>query len=410
MSEGRLKRLVTNPTVKVETDGRGRVDLEDIESDVGTVLTESLELPERDGEGVAFQPGDVLFGKLRPYLRKAALAKCSGACSPELVVLRPQADLIDSRFLYHLVQSRPFVAWAVASSKGVRMPRTDFHALSQFRLRLPALDEQRSIADSLDAELGILAASEANLSRLRGLIGERAAASVSVLLHCTRLLAVGSDLHADWSLIRLKFLARLQAGVTLGKKYRDPDLVERPYLRVANVQDGRLDLADVSSIVVPERDVSRHELQPGDVLMTEGGDSDKLGRGAVWDGEISGCLHQNHVFAVRPDRRRLRPEYLAAVMGSTHGKAYFQSTAHQTTNLASTNSAKLMSFQIPLPPVEEQDQLLQELHIERDRAIRLDALLRAQRRLVTERRQALITAAVTGQLDPSSYRQSPVAR
>jgi type I restriction enzyme S subunit len=99
-----------------------------------------------------------------------------------------------------------------------------------------------------------------------------------------------------WRATRLKHVARIQTGVTLGKDYRGLQLEARPYLRVANVQTGRLNLASVKKVEVPPDVARASELQIGDVLMTEGGDPDKLGRGCIWRGEVPGCLHQNHIF------------------------------------------------------------------------------------------------------------------
>ena len=84
----------------------------------------------------------------------------------------------------------------------------------------------------------------------------------------------------------IKRIAEIQGGLTLGKQYEGP-LIERPYLRVGNVQDGCLDLADVSVIELPASVAATVELRPDDVLMTEGGDLDKLGRGYLWKGEIA---------------------------------------------------------------------------------------------------------------------------
>ncbi|MDQ3587317.1 MAG: restriction endonuclease subunit S [Actinomycetota bacterium] len=387
--------------------------------DIGSVgsdgsLQEPMELLFRDAPSRArrlVQAGDTAVSTVRTYLRAITYvdrSKSDAVWSTGFAILTP-GQAIHPRFLYYAVRSEQFVAEIQARSVGVSYPAVNAADLASIPCPVPPVDEQSRIVDFLDDEFNMLASSERRLGRLRRLIGERAAAASSFRLHCGRLLGLSSDLPADWRLVRLKFLAHLQSGVTLGRTYPGSDLVKHPYLRVANVQDGRLDLADVSTIAVPEPDVSQYQLQPGDVLMTEGGDNDKLGRGTVWNGEIPECLHQNHVFAVRPDRTKLRPEFLAAVMASTHGKAYFQSTAHQTTNLASTNSAKLMNFPIPLPPVHAQDRLLQQLHEGRDTAVRLDAVLRDQLKLLAERRQALITATVTGQLDPSSYRGSAVA-
>jgi type I restriction enzyme, S subunit len=169
---------------------------------------------------------------------------------------------------------------------------------------------------------------------------------------------------------------------------------------VANVQDGYLDLETITQVSVPIEAVQRHELRPGDILMTEDGDFDKLGRGYVWEGQITGCLHQNHIFAVRPNKRVLDPRFLASLMTSSHGKNYFTSTSQQTTNLASTNSGKIRSFPLPLPPLAEQRQILSFLD---EQTTKIDALIAKKQRLIEllqEKRTALISHAVTKGLDP----------
>lgn len=133
--------------------------------------------------------------------------------------------------------------------------------------------------------------------------------------------------------------------------------------------------------------------------MTEGGDIDKLGRGCVWQDEIPGCLHQNHIFAVRCQKNVLIPEFLVGLMASRHGRAYFQLTAKQTTNLASTNSSTLRAFPIFLPPLPEQQAILAE--IASQTAGIATAIDRAEREilLLREYRTRLIADVVTGKLD-----------
>ena len=209
------------------------------------------------------------------------------------------------------------------------------------------------------------------------------------------------ELPRHWQCVRLKHVAFIQSGVTLGKDLSGRTTISRPYLRVANVQDGFLDLAEIKEISVPPEDTARYELRPGDVLMTEGGDFDKLGRGYVWEGQIEGCLHQNHVFAVRPYPLNLDSHYLAHLMVSDHGKNYFTSTSQQTTNLATTNSTKLGDFLLPLPPLEEQREICTWL---RFKTAQIDALIAKKQRqieLLDEKRQALISQVVTKGLNPT---------
>ena len=151
----------------------------------------------------------------------------------------------------------------------------------------------------------------------------------------------------------LSDVAEIQAGLAKGRR-PDGATTTRPYLRVANVEDGRLDLRDVKEIVVRECNVNKYTLRRGDVLMTEGGDFDKLGRGAVWQEEVAGCLHQNHVFAIRTDPKRLNPWYLAAIARSQYGRSFFLRNAKRTSNLASVNRGEVSGFQIPLRSLDGQ--------------------------------------------------------
>jgi type I restriction enzyme S subunit len=149
----------------------------------------------------------------------------------------------------------------------------------------------------------------------------------------------------------------VQTGVAKGRILDPDDAIPLPYLRVANVQDGFLDLEEIKTIDIRRREKERYMLQQGDVLLTEGGDFDKLGRGFVWNGEIPECVHQNHVFAVRLDRAELDPAFFSYQAQSSYGKAYFLSVAHKTTNLACINSSKLKAFPVLIPPLPEQKKI-----------------------------------------------------
>jgi restriction endonuclease S subunit len=175
--------------------------------------------------------------------------------------------------------------------------------------------------------------------------------------------------------------------------------VTRPYLRVANVLHGRLALETITEISVPRAVAERATLRAGDLLMTEGGDLDKLGRGTVWRDEIPGCLHQNHVFAVRVDPRRLDAEYLALLTQTAHARTYFERTGSQITNLASTSSTKVLDFPVPALPLERQRALVWEASTATATLADIGSRLTKQIDFLREHRQALITAAVTGQLD-----------
>jgi type I restriction enzyme S subunit len=273
---------------------------------------------------------------------------------------------------------------------------------------VPSTIEQHAIAAFLDRETTKIDALVAKEERLIELLQEKRAALI------TRAVTKGLDpnvpmkdsgvewlgeIPAYWETKPLKALSQLQTGLTLGKKYDGRGLTTRPYLRVANVQDGYLDLSDIAEIELPEADATRYELRAGDVLMTEGGDFDKLGRGYVWEGQVAECLHQNHIFAVRPRGDLLMPRYLVLVMSSSYGRAYFTATSKQSTNLASTNSTKLRNFPMLVPTVAEQCAITTFTDLQATRIDALIAKVRAAIETLSELRTSLISAAVTGKID-----------
>lgn len=165
----------------------------------------------------------------------------------------------------------------------------------------------------------------------------------------------------EWEVEYLGDIAAISSGITLGNEYSGSDAVQVAYLRVANVQDGYLDLSEVKTVKIPPSHVSKYLLEVGDVLMNEGGDFDKLGRGTIWGGEVENCCHQNHVFKVRSHRSKLFPEYLAYWSASSFGKSYFIMNSKQSTNLASINSSQLKKFPVLVPSLDEQEKILGKL-------------------------------------------------
>ena len=158
-----------------------------------------------------------------------------------------------------------------------------------------------------------------------------------------------------WCWTTMESVAQIEGGITKDQKRpRSPTMREVPYLRVANVQQGYLDLAEMKTILAEEEEIEALRLVKGDVLFTEGGDRDKLGRGWVWNREIEDCIHQNHIFRARLLSGLIEPKFVS-YHGNCFGQRWFVRTGKQTTNLASINKGVLSRFPIPLAPVEEQE-------------------------------------------------------
>lgn len=165
---------------------------------------------------------------------------------------------------------------------------------------------------------------------------------------------------ADWRVEFLDKVATIHSGLALGKSgLKDPVLL--PYLRVANVQEGYLDLTEIKYVAVERHQIERFRLQKGDVLMTEGGDFDKLGRGDLWREELEVCLHQNHIFVVRPSRDLVLPEFLNYQSNSAYGRSFFLSSAKSSTTLASINIKQLRKFPLGFPSLAEQHRICEIL-------------------------------------------------
>ena len=207
-------------------------------------------------------------------------------------------------------------------------------------------------------------------------------------------------LPKGWSRHPLRDIAEVRTGVAKGKSnLKHP--IELPYLRVANVQDGHLKLDEIKTIHVERDQVDRYSLKIGDILMTEGGDFDKLGRGDVWKGQIPVCLHQNHVFAVRPKREKVDSYFLAALAASGYGRNYFLSCAKRSTNLASINSSQLKEFPVVMPPLPEQRRIARILEVW-DSAIATAERLLANSR---KQKQALMRSLLVRKKNKKGWKQ-----
>jgi type I restriction enzyme S subunit len=304
----------------------------------------------------------------------------------------PLSSATDLRWLYYALHAVDLKG----ASQDVGVPGLSRESAYEVQLPIYGTDEQRRIADFLDVETTLINGLTEQRLRQRGLLEE---VTQSATDHAI------AHLNSDCPKPRLGYCARVQTGVTVdGGRQQIEGWVTRPYLRVANVQVGYLDLNEVAEMSVSRTTAAASSLRSGDVLMTEGGDLDKLGRGTVWHDEIADCLHQNHVFAVRPDTDVLVPEYLALLTRASFARQYFESTGNKTTNLASTSSSKIRDFRIPVPDVSTQRSIVKQIDARAVEVEQLDSVIGRQLSLLAERRQALITAAVTGQIDVTTAR------
>jgi type I restriction enzyme S subunit len=213
-----------------------------------------------------------------------------------------------------------------------------------------------------------------------------------------------SALPAGWRWAALEQVCEIVGGITVDSKRDGADLVEVPYLRVANVQRGYLKLHQMKTIKAPPAAVAKLALRPNDLLMNEGGDRDKLGRGWVWNGEIPNCIHQNHVYRARPYLASVDARFLSHYFNEI-GRAFFSDAATQTVNLASVNMSKVSRAPVPIPPAAEIAEIMQRIA---DTLEQTESAL-AQAEQASQLRQSILHAAFTGRLVPQDPADEPAA-
>lgn len=268
-------------------------------------------------------------------------------------------SLFEPRFVHYFLLDFYFEGGTKplqSNTTGLR--NLNFDSYLQTEVPCPPIDEQRKIAAVL-GKVQAAVAVEGDLVRVARELKQAALRQLftrGLRREPTRESRFGT-VPAAWGESVLSDCAYVQTGIAKNSKNHRSDDIEIPYLRVANVQDGRLDLREMKNIQVSAKDAEACLLQVGDVVLTEGGDFDKLGRGFIWEGQIERCVHQNHVFAVRTNRDRLDSRFFAYLAQSPYGKAYFLAVAHKTTNLACINTTKLRAFPVLLPPPAEQREI-----------------------------------------------------
>jgi type I restriction enzyme S subunit len=217
------------------------------------------------------------------------------------------------------------------------------------------------------------------------------------------------ELPDGWGWEKLGNIADLIGGVTKGKNLEGKEKLSLPYLRVANVQDGYLDLTEIKNIEVQTQDKDKYRLEFGDVLYTEGGDKDKLGRGAVWRGQIKSCIHQNHIFRARVFDGAISPEILSLYSQTKSAKKYFFQHAKQTTNLASINLTVLAKLPVVIVCQDEQKQILQEIEARLSEVAQLEITLTTALQQAEALRQSILKKAFSGQLVPQDSHDEPTS-
>ena len=342
-----------------------------------------------------FQDGDVLFAKITPCMEngKGAIARGLlngyGAGSTEFIVLRPNIELITAKWLYLYLSQRSF-RWEcqqhMTGSAGQK--RVPPKYLASCEIPVPTISEQERIVSKIE-EL---------FSKLDACVVELHAAKEKLKIYRQAAITQAFPALSEENTVKLNDIASISGGITKGRKLDGNDSITLPYLRVANVQNGFLDLREVKSIQLKKSEMDKYLLKYDDVLYTEGGDRDKLGRGTVWRNEIEDCVHQNHVFKARLKLDCALPEYVAYWSMSTPARNYFYQKGKQSVNLASINKTVLSNLLLPLPSVTDQQKTIESISARISVADNIEQSLDVSLQQAEALRQSILKQAFDGEL------------
>jgi len=399
-----LKRIARLQADVQRSDPDGLLTLDVVESGTGRLLSDPWKSPSGPpSAGVAdVEPGDVLFGKLRPYLAKVVHANRSAYASTELMCLRPRPG-IDPRWFFYRMLARPTINWAVAASEGTKMPRTSWERLGEFRVDVPEETEQRALAEYLDAEAARIDALISKKRQLQARVDERTRVELTEVacgrtsgqrLRDSELPWLGA-IPATWQVERLKFMARLETGHTPSRTR--PELWENattPWVTLNEV--GYLkehQYVHVTTNFISEEGLassSARVLPAGTVILSRDA---TVGRCGILARPMATSQH----FVNWICGERLKPEYLWLVLRTAMQGHFISLTAGAT--IKTIGMPQVNEFVVPLPSLGEQEQLTQDAVRIRGTSESLIASIDLQISRLREHRQALITAAVTGELN-----------
>jgi len=289
-----------------------------------------------------FQPGQVLFGKRRAYQRKVAVSDFSGVCSGDIYVLETKdAQVLLPELLPFICQTDAFFDHAVGTSAGSLSPRTNWTSLADFEFPLAPLDEQTRLVDAFQA---LERTSEAHQR-----VGDVADQLVRSLL---------SDvLNREWPVVELGSVVQ---GTQYGLSINAGSDGQYPILRMMNIEGGLCVENDIKYVDLNDKDFEAYRLVRGDVLFNRTNSYELVGRTGVYE------LNGDHVFAsylvrIKTNTEKLEPQFLTLYLNSDFGRRQVLAYATKAVSQANVNASNLLRVRLPLPPLDVQQQLLDEI-------------------------------------------------
>lgn len=421
------------------------VGLEHIEKGTGKILGFGVSDDVRSTK-TKFLEGDLLYGKLRPYLNKVWLADRDGICSTDILVLLQNPN-VSNRFLLNRLMARDFVLYSNQQASGIELPRVNFEKISSFEIVLPPLPEQNRIVTKieelftqLDAGVAALEKVQAQLRRYQDAVLKAAfngrltrgwheqhkgqvedaseileRLSRAATTHSTRKYDDANNAHLDGlsDLPEGWVLAQVQdvGGVQLGRQ-RAPQhhhgLNMRPYLRVANVYEDYIDIRDVKSMNFTPDEFQIYRLEYGDILLNEGQSKELVGRPAIYKNEVPGACFQNTLVRFRAYQDVL-PEYALLLFRLYLHDGQFLKIARQSTNIAHLGAERFAKMPFPLAPLLEQKEIVNEIDRHLSIITKINDIIELSFKQAESLRQSILKKAFEGNLVPQDPNDEPAS-
>jgi type I restriction enzyme S subunit len=397
-------KLVTDKFDNSSTDAQ-YLGLENVESWTGKII-ESDFRPETEGISSSFRKGDVLFGKLRPYLAKVVYAQDHGICTSEFMVLRPQKYW--ARYLFYYMLSPSTVNIIDSSTYGVKMPRANWEFIANLPFVLPPIPEQQAIADFLDQETARIDGLIAKKKRLIELLQEKRTALIThavtkglnqnVPMKDSGVEWLG-QIPAHWEVKKIKHLAR--NGY---RTFIDGDWIEAPYITTEGIrliQTGNVGIGEYIEQgfrYVSEdtfRDLHCTEVMPGDILICRL--AEPVGRACLAPNLNEKMITSVDVCILKT-RESTEARFIVYFLSSSNYLSWLEAICRGGTRSRISRSM-LGSIALPFPPIPEQQAIADFLDQETARIDGLISKINQAIEKLQEYRSALITAAVTGKID-----------
>ena len=343
----------------------------------------------------AFEPGDVVYGKLRPYLDKAALVDEAGVCTTELLVLRAKEGT-DPKFLAVIIHSPSFLKFAVAGTTGVQHPRTSWAHTREFEVPAHILDKQRQIVDVFWLIHDAICQSEKLVEEGHALkrATMRSLFASGLRGEPQKETEIG-PIPESWEVASFASVReKLQYGTSVRCTY---DLSDHPVLRIPNIEPQRINSDDLKYCPLTGNDAAKYRLEQDDLIFIRtNGVLNRLGSCAVYSGHPANALFASYLIRARIRLDQVHPHFIAYFFGSETGtNAIAERATSASDGKFNLNTATIDSLPLPLPPtLVEQREIVAVLDaIE----CKID-LHRRKRAVLDDLFRALLYNLMTGQI------------